>query len=185
MSDDPSRKQPKGFEPPPWEREQFEELARRRAAQADADAAAAAEAAAAVVAAVEEAPSEASAIEEPVPEPVGKIEEPAREAVAADAPPEHEAVDPRKVTAMLMELSAEEGPTMAPVRQAGKAFAGVVGGAGAAMLVLAVFTGMTAAGAETGADVAGTGAVFIAVFGLMAVGAAAWLWIRADRSRGS
>jgi predicted amino acid dehydrogenase len=64
-------------------------------------------------------------------------------------------------------------------------FAGIVGGAGAAMVILAIATGVRAVTAETGADVAGTGAAFIAVFGLLALGAAAWLWVRADRSQGS
>jgi hypothetical protein len=171
MTDDTDPKKSRGFEPPPWEREQFEELARRRAA---------AEADEAVVARAEsQDAAQAPAGEDTPPSTV------VSPAASAEAPGPREAVDERAVTAMLMELSAEEGPTLAPVRQAGKVFAGIVGGAGAAMVILAIATGVRAVTAETGADVAGTGAAFIAVFGLLALGAAAWLWVRADRSQGS
>jgi hypothetical protein len=176
MSDDPGHKERKGFEPPPWERAQFEELARRRAAEEQIAATAAAESARAA------AESTPAAAEGPPPE-AAKV--PDADPAVEDAPGEGGTLDERAMDAMLFELSAQEGPTLAPVRGASKVIAGVMGLVGTLMTGLATFLGVRAVGAGAGGDMAGMGAVFIAVFGLLALGAAAWMWMRADGSQGS
>jgi hypothetical protein len=187
MSDDADQKKPRGFEPPPWEREQFEELARRRAA--------AAEAAAAEAEAEGAAASSTGAPETPTPA-QGMPAETSEDAMTAtgdgttphqpEAPAQEAAkADPRVADAMLFELSGQEGPTMAPLLRAGKAVAGLMGAIGLAILVLGVWTSTQAAAAEetVGAGTAGGGIIMI--FGLLVVGMAGWTWVRASRSQGS
>jgi TRAP-type mannitol/chloroaromatic compound transport system permease large subunit len=170
MTDDVDRKQPRGFKPPPWEREQFEELARLRAV-AEAEAAAAPASAGAQGIPAEEAPAEAAA--QAAPTEAAKPTEDRREE------------DERIAEAMLLELSGQEGLTLAPLRQAGKVAAVLIGGAGLVVVVLGVSMGVVASGAEAGAGAGTAGAVTIALFGLLSLGMAAWMWMRANRSQGS
>jgi hypothetical protein len=190
MTDDADHKKPRGFEPPPWEREQFEELARRRAAAAEA---AAAEAAANM------APEAQAPAQEPTLAPAqdaaaevggGASIEP--EPPAGPAPPGPEGapegrakVDERVADAMLFDLSGQEGPTLAPLRRAGKAVAGLVGAIGLAILGLGVWTSAQAAAAEESVGAGTMGAAIIMIFGLLVVGMAGWTWVRASRSQGS
>ncbi len=88
------------FEPPPWERDQFEELARQKAeaeqAQAEADAALAASLAALAEPVAEEAPAPAEATE-------------AREAQADQVEGvEKPELDPKHVEVLMMGLRSEE-----------------------------------------------------------------------------
>jgi hypothetical protein len=193
MTDDADHKKPRGFEPPPWEREQFEELARRRAAAAET---AAAEAAVNTAVLKAQAPAQASA-QEPTRAPaqdaaaeggVGAPGEPETGPAPPGregAPEEQPKADERVADAMLFDLSGQEGPTLAPLRRAGKVVAGLVGAIGVAILGLGVWTSAQAAAAEESVGVGTMGAAIIMIFGLLVVGMAGWTWVRASRSQGS
>jgi hypothetical protein len=93
--------------------------------------------------------------------------------------------DSRVADAMLFELSGQEGPTMAPLLQAGKVVAVLLGAIGLAILVLGTWMGAQAAGAETTVGAGTVGGAIIAIFGLLVLGMAGWTWIRASGSQGS
>jgi len=94
------RRDKPAFEPPPWERDQFEELARQKReaeqAQAEADELIAASLAAQAEPAVQEAPT-------PVASEEARTEEPQQEDEA-----EKPALDPKQVEVLMMGLRSEE-----------------------------------------------------------------------------
>jgi hypothetical protein len=116
-------------------------------------------------------------------------------------------VDDRKVAAMLIELSGEEGSAKRVVVQAGRTTAKVLVTIGVVMMVVAAVlavrtllasepvspqAGVPAAAAAQAADVAsartlegGVGAAVIAVLGAFVAGFAGWMWVRANREQGS
>jgi hypothetical protein len=187
VSDDAERRQRRQFEPPPWERDGFEALARRHAVAGQG---------------AEEA-SESPAEPQPGAEPaVGVVTPVGREPKAAPV------MDDRKVAAMLIELSGEEGSAKRPVVQAGKAAAIALVAIGVMMMVLAAVLALRSlspvsqAGAGTSASVSGVetvateagggaateggiGAAVIAVLGVFVAGFAGWMWVRANREQGS
>jgi hypothetical protein len=173
-SDKPSGK--RTFEPPPWEREQFEELARRRQEREEQEReAAAADAAAATVAAA----SAALASVAPASTPEAETETPAP---GTDHPAPDEGagqrLDESRVEAMLVQLSGEDPHPLQPIRRASKIVAYVVGAVGIGTVVTSGILGARAvsAGAIALAS-AGTGVAL----GAGITGMAAWLWLRAAR----
>lgn len=157
---------PRAFEPPPWEREAFEALARKRAEeQAALEALAAAERAA--------SGSEAGAT---------GADAPAGDAPAAEpAQPAAPAVDDRQVQVMLMELGREETTPTRSVQLIARIAAVITGLIGAGMLAGGIFALQKAGGSTVG--VMGSGA--LSVFGMCFFGMAAWVWVRSNRVRGS
>ena len=156
---------PRAFEPPPWEREAFEALARKRAEeQAALEALAAAKRAA--------SGSEAATAEDA----------PAGDAPAAEpAQPAAPAVDDRQVQVMLMELGREETTPTRSVQLIARIAAVITGLIGAGMLAAGIFALQKAGGSTVG--VMGSGA--LSVFGMCFFGMAAWVWVRSNRVRGS
>ena len=111
MSDDAGRRERKSFEPPPWERDQFEELARLKAEEQERQAA------------EEQArPGTALAVTDP------------GDGETAD----HERPEDVKIQAMLLELSVEEPSAVREVRRAGVVASYVLSAAGAAVLGLGI-----------------------------------------------
>lgn len=157
---------PRAFEPPPWEREAFEALARKRVEeQAALEALAAAERAA--------SGSEAGA---------AGADAPAGDAPAAEpAQPAAPAVDDRQVQVMLMELGREETTPTRSVQLIARIAAVITGLIGAGMLAGGIFALQKAGGSTVG--VMGSGA--LSVFGMCFFGMAAWVWVRSNRVRGS
>jgi hypothetical protein len=161
MSDDAERRNRPQFEPPPWERERFEELARKREAAEKA---------------ATPAPEEASGELLVEPEPASPVS-PAREPEGAKAAP---TLDERKVKAMLVQLSGEEGPATRTVAQAGKVTAMILVAIGVGMMVFGAVLASRSAAVE-----GRIGAGVIAILGAFVAGFAGWMWVRANNEQGS
>jgi hypothetical protein len=162
MSDDAERRRPPQFEPPPWERDRFEELARQRAI---ADRAAAT--------GTDETADEVSpACAEPA-----TAVTPTQDTEGTKAAP---ALDERKVQAMLIQLSGQEGPATRPVAEAGKVTAIILVAVGMAMVVFGAVLASRAAAIE-----GRIGAAVIVLLGALVTGFAAWMWVRANSEQGS
>jgi hypothetical protein len=140
--------QPRSFEPPPWEKEQFEELARQRRERERES--------------LERAETEAA---------VARLAEMDR---AAPGSP----IDEKQVSAMLIQLSAEEPPALHGARRASKVAAAAVGLFGVAVITVGAVTGAMSIGKEA---LAGVGAAIVAFIGMVILGLAVWLWVRAER----
>ena len=157
------KRHPRGFEPPPWEREQFEELEQRRTEQGPAP---------------EEVPAEEA------PEP--SAEQPAEADTPSPAAPESEAepasdakgdagpggeIDEAKANELLAGLRAEE-PTSAQFRWAGIAGAVFLGMIGAVLMIW----GMGALQATQGKGTQGwLGAAGTIIFGAGFIAIAGWV----------
>jgi hypothetical protein len=157
MAQGPQRREPRRFEPPPWEREQFERLERERArdvpAEPERDPSAAPE-------------TEAPRAVEPEPEPVGRRAE----------PPEVPGVDE-----MLLALKAEEPPAVESAWKFGLIASVLVGTIG----LMLVIWGMVALARSAGSGPAGImGATIMSVMGGLFVGLAAWMGARSLKQRG-
>lgn len=166
-------KAPRGFEPPPWEREQFDELARRRQAEADAEAAA-------LAASLErrEAPGAP-----PGPEP---------ETAAADTTaPEPEAPEPvvrktavppdeAQVDVMMMGLKAQEPEALAGAWVVPMAAGAVIVLVG---LVLGVFgvIGLVSAGKGPPSQSMVSGVILMAALAMIGLGG--WLLWKSLKTR--
>jgi hypothetical protein len=157
MSDDAERRNRPQFEPPPWELERFEELARKREAAEKA---------------ATPAPEEASGELLVEPEPAS----PTSPARAKAAP----TLDERKVKAMLVQLSGEEGPATRTVAQAGKVTAMILVAIGVGMMVFGAVLASRSAAVE-----GRIGAGVIAILGAFVAGFAGWMWVRANNEQGS
>jgi hypothetical protein len=160
MAQGPQRREPRRFEPPPWEREQFERLERERSrdvpvAKPEVDPPAAPET---------EAPR---AVEpEPESEPVARRAE----------PPEVPGVDE-----MLLALKAEEPPAVESAWKFGLIASVLVGTIG----LMLVIWGMVALARSAGSGPAGImGATIMSVMGGLFVGLAAWMGARSLKQRG-
>ena len=172
MDDRPGRKEPPKFEPPPWEREQFDAMAERRAAE---EARAAAEKAEAEkrMRAEQEAATEAEAeAEKQLPRVAEETE--SSEGASDEALSE--------VDQMMAVLQVEEPPAARSLWKAGVA-------AGAFMVVIgAVFMvwGIVAFQATRGAGAVGQlGAGILVFFGVGFIAIAAWTIQRSLRQRGA
>jgi hypothetical protein len=161
--------QPRSFEPPPWEKEQFEELARqRRERERESLERAETEAAVARLAEMDRAAAQVAAAAEP------GNEELAGDARQAPGSP----IDEKQVSAMLIQLSAEEPPALHGARRASKVAAAAVGLFGVAVITVGAVTGAMSIGKEA---LAGVGAAIVAFIGMVILGLAVWLWVRAER----
>ncbi len=200
MTDD-SVRQPRKFEPPPWERDRFDELARKRAeeeaaaAQLAADAAAAAAAApvapapevAATVAPVAPAPAapaevapapqaEAPVVMQPAPQPVAaQAPQPAAPAARAAA-----VVDP-EVEMMLAGLRSEEPRVFERVWIAWLVASAMF----AAVGVFALYLGLAGVIRSNGSAGATMWSAMSDISGLAALACAIWMLVKALRERGA
>lgn len=184
------RRKTKRFEPPPWEQNQFEELARKRAEQeaAQAEAQAAAEAEAEAQAAAEQTAAEAEEAQaEAAVETLAEApEEPSSEAVAEPAITMPPATPPRgleeaRMTEMLADLASEEPPVSRGIWKVGVATGGVMVALGAVFL----FWGMAAlvAARRTGSVGVFGGAVLL-FFGVGFVAGGMYLVVKNLRQQG-
>ncbi len=107
MAQGPNRREPRSFEPPPWELEQFERLERERSRREQ-----------------EAAPEPVTV---PVPEPAGES------TVSAGSVPDE--ADPAELDAMFLALKAEEPPAMEGAWKFGLVSAALVGFIGLMLVV--------------------------------------------------
>ena len=184
MSDEQKR-EARRFEPPPWEKDAFEALARKKAEEQEALEALAA--ARAVAGAPAGSPMGARAAEVPASESESKPTA-AGQGSEADpgeaAEPVAPAIDERQVQVMLLELGREETSPTGHVRLISRIASLITGATGLGM----IFGGFWALQAtdqarRTGVALMGSGA--LSVFGLCFAGIAVWVWIRSNRVRGS
>jgi len=162
------RREPKRFEPPPWERSKFDELARRRAEE---EAKQAEEAESAVQAAREPAEVEQTHTATEDERPVVAEQEEARAGV-----------DPMQLEAMMSQLQAEETPISTGLWRAGIAAAVFLLVLGAVIMIW----GVVALRATRGAGPTGTmGATILLFFGVAFIAMAVWTAIRSLRQRGA
>ena len=179
------RREARTFEPPPWERDQFERLAKERA---EREAAQAAEAAAR--AAVELAASEGSAAIGVAPAVAGvnpasafDAEEaqiaasPFASAGAGSAPGP---VDERQIAVMMMDLKSEEPPALGSAWIAVMVAAIVLGATGIVLTAWGLVELARAGGSSFGA----LGGGVLTMFGLGFAGLGAWLAFKTLRQQG-
>ncbi len=181
MADQPHRRAAKPFEPPPWEKEQFEELAREReraaeeaavaeAERADADAEGSLSEEHASAIGAEGAVSADSAHE------AGKRVDSAQEGrEAADEP------DAANVDAMLMALRAEEPDPASEVWKVGMVAGLFLTAMG---LVLVVWSGVALARTLESGPTAYLGAGVMGLMGAGLVALGVWLVVRSLRKQG-
>jgi hypothetical protein len=148
------RKEPKRFEPPPWEREAFDEIQRRRAEQ-DAD--------------VEIAEAVSGLGKE---EGEGEAALPAREAPV---------LDEQRVNAMLLELAATERQSHKRFERLNLVLMAVTAAIG---IVLAVWGGAALSRAKQIGQVGILGGLGLMFFGALFFGVAAWMAVRQLRQQG-
>ncbi len=178
MTEEPIR-QPRDFEPPPWEREQFDELARRRAEAAAAEAAAGRQAEQAAVAAAAEPAEGVEPAAVAVPAGArGPAEGMTRDEVA---PRVSGGPDAASVDVMLMGLAAEEPRAFRNVWVVWIVAAVVFGAVGVIALVLGLFGVANA----RGSGVAVGWAMALNVGGIAALGTAGWMLTKALGERGA
>jgi hypothetical protein len=184
MSDEEKQKARK-FEPPPWEKDAFEALARKKAEEQEALellVAAQAAAGAPVVATAEALASEATTLTPSEDTAAAPAPAPGSTAPKAEKAPESTlAVDERQVKAMLLELGREETTPTSHIKLISRAASIITGVAGAGMVIGGISALRTAGTTPVG--VMGGGA--LSVFGLCFVGMAVWVWIRSNRVKGS
>ncbi len=152
------RKQgPKPFEPPPWEREAFEELQRLREAQRGSEVPGVA-----VPAATEEAAPERTEAE-------------------AKASPRDKKIDPKVLDGLLAELAAEEAQSAVDL-----GYVGIVSGALLAAIgaLLVIWGAAGFAGARQSGMIGITAAGGLGVFGVLFTAIGGWLLYREFKKRG-
>jgi hypothetical protein len=171
------KRQPRGFEPPPWEQEQFNELQRQRAER---------EAAEAEVEGAEAEAAEAGAAEQPAPKPVATEEPVAPAPAGAEAGAEPQAagddgekkadvtVDDGRMTELMAGLKAEE-PGSAKFYWLGNAMAIGLALIGAVLMIW----GIVALQATAGKGMQGSlGATVMIIFGAGFIAIAGWVIYR-------
>jgi hypothetical protein len=168
---DGSARHPRSFEPPPWERERFEELARRRA-ESDA-------AEAAIGQAREEA-ERAAAVQEAAAA-VGAAPGPGTRAEAQTVGTPTWGEVPPDAELLLIELAAEEPRALGWVWLAWLAAAGLFAVLGVGTLVF----GAVGLARAQGSSVATTWSFVLVLVGLASLGAAMWLTVKALGERGA
>jgi hypothetical protein len=178
----PRREAKKAFEPPPWERDQFDELARRKEADQEVVSETAEEDA--ITVALEEATVKASDGTTGAPSaapigPVGTERPSARKAVWSGAALDPEE-DPR-VEAMLEVLKSEEPQFGKQLWKVSLAAGAVLASVGLVMTVWGIFA--IAATGRAGAFGSLGGGILLA-FGLGFVGVGGWMAFRTLRQRG-
>lgn len=175
MTDSQNRRPPKPFEPPPWERDRFDELARRRQEAQEET-----EIAEALAALAKQQVSAEPAAPPPAEEQPPVAAEPAQQAAPAAAPTERSELDDKIVDAMFVQLRAEEpahDESLWKVSLVFSAFSALIGS------VLVVWG--LAALMKTGSAAAGMiGGSILLAFGGMFVGIGAWMAVRSLKERG-
>ncbi|MDY0087672.1 MAG: hypothetical protein RBS78_03890 [Coriobacteriia bacterium] len=168
MAQEPSVPESKRFEPPPWEREQFEELERKLAQRARA----AEQSAEVEVADAGERGEDARRRESPPSEPpTPEKEDGATTSRARGA----------EIETMLMALKAEEGPAAGEVWKLGLTASAFVCAVG----VMLVIWGTVALARTQGRGATGTiGAMIMSLMGGLFIGLAAWMGLRSLKQRG-
>jgi len=171
------RREPKEFEPPPWERDAFDERSRAMAAEqqaAQAEAAAAAE------------EQETASIAEPAGENATHHAVEAASANDGDAA-EPEAATPKvseaQVTEMMAGLRAEEPTSMQSYGAIAIALSVFTGLLGVVMLVWAMAMFVSAGARGTGRVGIVSGSI-VAIFGALFIGLSMWVAVRTLRQRG-
>lgn len=179
----PERRERKQFEPPPWERDAFEELQRQREAEQPVPQPAQPE--------PEPVAAPPAAVPPVAATPVQEARQPQTEAVrppdAAEAPPQEaskQGPSEAEVLELLAGLAAEEPDATAPAMQVTVGASIVLLPIGAMMLFWGMAALARAASAQAGAGVARTGAVVLIMFGAGFVAAAFWLIYRLMKQRG-
>jgi len=195
MPDEQQQGKP-AFEPPPWEREAFDELARKRAADQERDRAAMEAAATEAWASRAAAASQPDANDAEGAQTTGPADgandEPAtREgaifpaSLSGPAPiaaeEEDARIDERRVAAMLLQLEGEEVPVEHAVRPLSTAVSIVIGVIGVGTLAAALYFAAKTGGNPIGA----VGALAIGGLGAFLIGTAIWLRVRTTRVKGS
>jgi len=152
----PPRRERKTFEPPPWERDQYESDA--------------------------QAPRTTEEQELPLSEPEGEPQpavEPAE--MPKDSGEKHEALGEKQIAAMFVDLRAEEPPAMSDVWKVALAAAAVVGVVGIVLIIWAISALATAG--KTG-QVGWFSGLVLLFFGAGFFGVGLWLAERTLRQRG-
>ncbi len=170
MGQTPDNYRPKKFEPPPWERAQFEELERSRAEAREEEELAAALSELEVQATPEESP-DSEAAPEIVPEDT---------AGAGESGPRQDPLTDPRIEAMFLELSVSEQKAGADLWKIGLFGSLVLACIGAMLLVWGVVAAVRTSG--SGGMV---GASVLIAFGTGFVALAAWMTIRSLRQRGA
>jgi hypothetical protein len=185
----PPRRQPREFEPPPWEKDQFEQLARERAEQEriERDAALAAQAEAEKVTSEPSAEADAGAGEQVAQDGLPQSDDSEGVAETATAGVEHQpageprvVLDERQVELLLMGLREEEPETLAGLWLVSSVAGVVVVVVGLAISVWGTAAMLNGSLGSTGKF----GGTVLVVFGLAFVGVGGWLVYRALRQRG-
>lgn len=174
------RKEPKRFEPPPWEREAFDEIQRRRAEQ-DADV----EIAEAVAGLGSEAQGEVEAATAPGGQ-AAQAGEAAAKAEPEATPPARPAretpkLDEQRVNAMLLELAVTERQSHKSFERLNLVLMAVTAAIG---VVLAVWGGAALSRAKQIGQVGVLGGLGLMFFGALFFGVAAWMAVRQLRQQG-
>lgn len=161
------------FEPPPWEREAFEALARKRAEEQAAQ-----DALSLAAGLPRPAGGEASKPAAAEPEPGDSV---GVEAVPSVGKTAAQVLDERRVQAMLLELGRQEAGDDHSVKWIARLASVITAIVGGGMLVGGLMAIQRARG--TTAGVMGSGA--LSVFGLCFMAMAVWVWVGSNRAKGS
>jgi len=172
----PSRREPKRFEPPPWEADAFEELQRKKTEEkADED----------LTSAIGELAGEQEpGLEAQVPQ-VGPAADAIPEAAAEPDEPAAKAgsggVDDKTVLELLARLAEEEPPASQDYWKVAIGSALLMGALG---LVLVIWGMAALVGSRTTGAVGSFGGTVLLLFGGLSIAAALWLVVRTLRQRG-
>ncbi len=175
MIDTPNKRDPGQFEPPPWEREQFEEFQRKREEQAQEHA-------------EETLPEQTSSVAELVveekidvaQESLGQAAAPTQEPPGKESPGGAE-VDEKAMAAMLLQLQIEEPESSSALWKIGLVFSVGAVGIGLVLLVWG-FVAMVRTGALGPAGIVGS--TILMAFGGLFVGLGIWTAVRSLKQRG-
>jgi len=162
MGEPSGRREPKRFEPPPWERDQFEQLEKKRSEH--------------------EAPTtDAEGTPGGEGQPTETGERPQGTARHESGPAPEAELDPVMLDEMMFQLRAEEPSATSGLWKVGLAAAAVMLAVGAVMMVW----GIVALRTTKGAGATGTmGASILLLFGGVFVAITVWTAIRSYRQRG-
>lgn len=191
----PERREAKRFEPPPWERDAFDELAKRKAAEDEAARAAEEEGASEAPTEGQNAPTAAAQpeavtappAEQPAAGPEALTARPVEiepEQPAQAAGPASGEIDQAQLLEMMAGLRAEEPSVNEAVHSIGLFWAVAIGLVGLMTLTWSGFAFVRAAQATSGKQLGLVGGMILAVFGLLFIGMAIWIVQRILRQRG-
>ena len=181
MTDSNDKREARSFEPPPWEREQFEQLERARAERAEEQ-----ELAAALDRLTEESAPEAASAPEATDEAEQTTASEREPQAAQAATPTERPVDPGELDVMLLQLRAEEPEALTGFWKFGTIAAALVALVGSMLLIWGVvgFTRVGRAADAAGRTAGMIGAGTMVLFGLGFVGFGVWMAVRSLRQQG-